>query len=388
MATDVASPLPRQQTATSAESCRSDPATAGTPTAPQRLVSLDAFRGFTMFWIVGGGSLMLGLQHLGGNAFTDFFVYQLHHTPWQGLRYYDVIWPSFMLMVGMSVPFSYAKHSLTQSHQQMLLQALKRSTILFLLGSLRTSVSSGSPMWIELSSALQPIAVAYLVAFLLARASMRMQAAVAGLILVGYALLLQFVPAPGVPAGSYELGANLVYAVDMAVLHRAHEEGWGTVLSTIPTISTTLLGLWIGGLLRSKRTSAAKAKIIGLVGLGCVLTGMLLSPVIPVIMKLWTTSYGILTAGWACLLFLLFYWVIDVRGYRRWAFPLTVIGMNAVAIYMAGTLIPIHRTVGIFTGPLASGIEPFGPLFQALCVLLVEWLILDWMYKRNIFLRA
>jgi predicted acyltransferase len=387
MVGDVASQLEREPVGTR-ERQPSKPTPAEPKAASQRLVSLDAFRGFTMFWIVGGGSLMLGIQHLGSNPIIDFVVYELNHTTWQGLRYYDLIWPCFMLMVGMSVPFSYAKHSLTQSHRQMMNRALKRTVILFLLGSLRTSVSEGTPMLIELSSALQPIAVAYFVAFLLVRTSMKVQAAVGGLILVGYALLLEFVPAPGIKAGSYEIGANLVYFADMAVLNRAHAEGWGTVLSTIPTISTTILGLWIGGLLRSERSSASKMKIIGLVGLGGVVLGMLLNPVIPGIRKLWTTSYGILSAGWACLLFLLFYWIIDVRCYRRWSVPLVVIGMNAVAIYLAGTLIPIRRIVGIFTAVPAATLGPSGLLFQAICVFVVEWLILYWMYKRKIFLRA
>ena len=118
-----------------------------------------------MFWIVGGGSLMLGFDALGQNPAIDFIVYQLRHSPWEGLRYYDLIWPSFMLMVGMSLPFSYAKRSQTQSESEMWWHAVQRFAILFLLGSLRTSVDLNSPTLIELSSALQPIAVAYLVAF-------------------------------------------------------------------------------------------------------------------------------------------------------------------------------------------------------------------------------
>ena len=105
-------------------------------------------------------------------------------------------------------------------------------------------------------------------------------------------------------------------------------------------------------------------------------------------MKLWTTSYGLASAGWACLAFLLFYWLIDVRGYRRWAFPFVVIGVNALAIYMAGTLVPLHRIVGIFTAGMAASLGPWGALFQAAAVLLVEWLILYWMYKRKVFLTA
>src|SRR5512135_1115252 len=108
-------------------------ATAVKKPATGRLVSLDVFRGFIMFWIVGGGAIAVGLQALGHNWFSDTLIYQLNHSAWEGLRFYDCIWPSFMLMVGVSIPFSYAKRSLTQSHQQMLIHAIKRFAILMLL---------------------------------------------------------------------------------------------------------------------------------------------------------------------------------------------------------------------------------------------------------------
>lgn len=351
----------------------------------ERLVSLDAFRGFIMFWIIGGGALMAGLRNLGHNPVSDAIVYQLNHTPWQGLRFYDVIWPCFMLMVGVSVPFSLAKAQQTQTRAQMVRRALMRATVLFLLGSLRESVSLNTPYWVELSSALQPIAIAYLVAFFLARTSIKVQALMGGLLLAGYAALLAFVAAPGVPPGSYAKGANLVLSTDLAVLGRAHPDGWGTVICTIPTIATTILGLILGELLMTDRTKRVKFRIIALTGVSGVVLGMALNPVIPVVMKLWTTSYGILTAGWACLMFALFYWMIDASGYKRWAFPFVVIGMNAIAAYMAGTLFPLNHIVGIFTrGANAT----FEPLVRAVIVLTVEWLILYWMYRRRIFLRA
>ncbi len=358
------------------------------PPAPGRLMSLDAFRGFTMFWIVGGKSLLMALRAFEPNLVVGWIAYQLDHTPWQGLRYYDLIWPSFMLMVGVSIPFSFAKQRLTRSRRQILERALKRAAILFLLGSLRVSVSSGTPTLVELSSALQPIAVAYLAASFLAGRPWKAQAAAGGGILLVYALLLALVPAPGIPAGSYRQEANLVIAVDNAVLGRAHPEGWGTVLSTLPTISTTILGLLLGQLLMSEASSRRKAAIIGLTGAGGVLLGLALWPFIPVIMKLWTTSYGILSAGWSCLLFLAFYWIIDLRGCRKWAFPWVVIGMNAIAAYLGPTLVPIGRIVRIFTKAPAETMGAFGPLFSAAAVLLVEWLILYWMYRRKIFLRA
>jgi predicted acyltransferase len=131
-----------------------------------RLVSLDAMRGFTMLWIVGGASLIQTIEYFGQSGFTNFLINQVDHSQWEGLRFYDCIWPGFMLMVGVSIPFSFAKRSLTQSYPLMLRHAFKRFAILFLLGSLRESVSLGSPLLIELSSALQPIAIAYLVSFL------------------------------------------------------------------------------------------------------------------------------------------------------------------------------------------------------------------------------
>ncbi|MBN2411672.1 hypothetical protein JXQ31_08265 [candidate division KSB1 bacterium] len=354
----------------------------------KRLVSLDAFRGWTMFWIVGGGGLMAGLAALGHNVIIDFLVYHLDHTPWQGLRYYDIIWPSFMLMTGMSLPFSYAKRSLTETHRQITLRVLRRFFVLFLLGSLRESVHLEHPYLVELSSALQPIAIAYLVSFLLVRRTWYFQAVVAALILFIYALVLALVPAPGISAGTYEIGANLVAVVDIAVLGRTHPDGWGTVLSTIPIISTTILGMLIGRVLKTERPQKNKMMIIALVGCSCLVLGYALNPVVPIIMKLWTTSYGLVTAGWASLLFLLFYWIIEVLGYRRWAFPFVVIGMNALAVYMGRTLVPLNKIVGVFTSGIAAKIGHFGPLFEVTAIIIIEWLILYWMYKRRIFLIA
>ena len=370
---------------------------AEAPTVPKpaaaRLVSLDAFRGFIMFWIVGGGAIALGLQALGHSWFTDTVIYQLNHSAWEGLRFYDCIWPSFMLMVGVSIPFSYAKRSLTQTHQQMLFHAVKRFAILMLLGGMRESVSLGSPRLIELSSALQPIAVASLAAFLLVRRSWRFQAIVGASILVGYLLLLALVPVPGVGSVSYQQGANLVYAVDKALLpHRTGEavflEGWGTILSTIPCIATTILGLLFGRLLKSQLTPQRKMTIIGTTGLCGLVIGYAISLFVPVVMKVWTTSYGLLSASWACLMILFFYWIVDVLGYRRWVFVIVIIGMNALAVYLCNTVTRLHEIVGIFTRGPAAAMGPVGPLFAALAFFAVEWSILYWMYKRKLFLTA
>ncbi|HUR59577.1 MAG TPA: hypothetical protein VM029_17800 [Opitutaceae bacterium] len=352
--------------------------------SPSRLVSLDAFRGFTMFWLLGGKAFVIALASLAG---LEFFRSQLNHSAWEGVRYYDIVWPSFMLMVGVAIPFSFTRRAADQTRGALLRAAWKRAAILFLPGSLRESIHDNTPRLVELSSALQPIALAYLVTSYLAGRSVRLQIGVAVGILAGYALLLAFVPPSGMQAGTYELGRNLVTAVDEIVLGRAHKDGWGTVLSAIPTISTTILGLLLGQVLLSERSAAQKMKVIALAGAGCLVAGFALSPVVPVIMKLWTTTYGLMTAGWACWLFLFFYWLIDVRQSRAWAFPLIVIGSNALAAYLLPTIVPVRTIVGIFTKPAAAGLGVFGPVLTSGAALLASWLILLWLYRRKIFLR-
>ena len=363
--------------------------------AAARLTSLDAFHGFTMFWIVGGTGLMAGLQSLGNNPVLKALEYELEHTPWRGLRFYDCIWPSFMLMVGVSIPFAFASRARTQSYGQLLIHAFWRAAVLFLLGSIRESISLRTPYLIELSSALQPIAIAYFVGALLATKSIKLQAAVSALILLGYALLLAFVPAPQIPAGSYELNHNLVHYVDIALLGQRHwdqwpyaSEGWGTVLSTIPTISTTLLGVVIGKMLVMPQLSLKrKAKLVGIIGIFCFGLGWALSQSIPVVMKLWTTSYGLASAGVACLEFLAFFWIIELRGHRRWVLLFVPFGTNALFIYMFASLLPLHGWVSIFTKGLGSVWPRVEPLTTAILVIAIEWWMLSWMQRRRIFIR-
>jgi predicted acyltransferase len=352
-----------------------------------RLVSLDTFRGFIMFWIIGGDALAEGLHALRPNGLLNALVYELNHTPWQGLRFYDCIWPSFMLMAGLSVPLSFAKRSRTQTYPQMLAHALQRFAVLFLLGSIRESITFGKPYWVELSSALQPIAIASLVAFLLVRKAQWIQATVAGSLLAAYACILAFVSAPGVPAGSYQPMVNLVRYTDLLVLGRTYPgDPWGTVICTLPTISTTILGMLIGEWLMSARSKENKVKMIAGAGLFCLVAGYALSPIIPIIMKIWTTSYGLVTAGWACLMFLLFYWFVDVRGHREGTLPFVVIGSNAVFIYMFSSIVPLEQWVGIFTHAMVRSAGE--PLVRAIVVLVVEWLMLFWMYRNKIFIKA
>ncbi|MEY4938321.1 MAG: hypothetical protein RIQ93_56 [Verrucomicrobiota bacterium] len=337
-----------------------------------------------MFWLMGGKAFVLAVSGLLG---LEFVRYQLGHSAWEGVRYYDLIWPSFMFMVGLSIPFSFARRSLAQNRGQLLRDAWQRATVLFLLGSLRESLSAGGPHLIELSSALQPIAIAYLATTYLAGRSLKVQIAVAAGIFAGYALLLASVSMAGIPAGSYEINRNLVTAFDEWAIGRAHKDGWGTVLTTIPTLATTIVGLIFGQILRDPSSPRTKLKVFVLTGGGCLVAGYGLSPAVPIIMKLWTASYGLVATGWACLFFSAFYWVIDLRGWRGWTFPFTVIGVNALAAYLLNTIIPINRIVGTFTKPLVPILGVFGPLLATGAAFFTGWLILLWLYRNRLYLR-
>jgi predicted acyltransferase len=359
-----------------------------------RLVSLDALRGFIMFWIAaGGGAVVLRLLALKPNTLTNFLIVEFNHSLWAGLHFWDCIWPCFMLMVGISIPLSFAKRSRTQTYPEMLKHAVIRFAIIFLLSSLRGSISDGYPEWIELSGVLQPIAFAYLVAFLLVRKSQWVQAAVGGAILAANVLIMAFASAPGVQAGSYLEPSNIIRYIDLQVLGRTYHFGntfgeGGTVLCIWFPIPTTILGMLIGEWLMSARSKESKVKMIAGAGILCLAMGYALSLVVPIVFKLVTASFVLVSAGWACLMLLLFYWVIDVRGYRRWTLPLVVIGCNSIFIYMFPSFVPLGHTVSIFTTDLAATSGQLEPLLRDVIVLVVQWLILFWMYRNKIIIKV
>lgn len=368
-----------------------DPAALAHTGKSHRLISLDTMRGFTMFWIIGGAHLIQSLQSFGPFRITEFLAFQMDHSSWEGLRFYDCIWPGFMLMVGVSIPFAYAKRSLTQPYPLILRHAVRRFVILFLLGSLRESVGLNHPYLIELSSALQPIAVAYLVSFLLVRKTWKFQAVTGILILVIYGFVQALVPVPGVGPGSYVQNANLVWYMDSILLpgrtsDAVFLDGWGTTLTMIPPISTTILGLLVGQLLRSQHSQGTKLKLLAIICGGILAVGYVFSIFIPVVMKMWTVSYGLLSAGWACSVLLLLFWIIDVLQIRKWTLPFVVIGMNALAIYLSSSVMRLSSIADVFSKVPATVMGPAGPLFSEACYIALEWIILYWMYRRKIFL--
>jgi len=264
---------------------------------------------------------------------------------------------------------------------------LKRALALFFLSSAIVSINQRSIYVIDVEGALQQIGVIYFVCFLLARKSARVLVAVAGLILLVQGLVEGFVGAPGIPAGSYQFKHNIVYAVDMALLGHAQPGGFGTLLPSLPPTAIAILGLIFGQSLLSGRPRERTALLIVGAGLLCLASGVALSLWVPVVMKMATASWGLLAAGWASLLFVLFFWFIDLRGYQAWSLPLRVIGTNALFIYAFSLLINLDQPMSVFSKALVGTSSAFEPLLRSSFVLGTEGLMLFWMYRKRIFIR-
>ena len=352
-----------------------------------RLMSLDAFRGLAIFGMIteSFGRELISIPIIG------IFFSQFAHSNWHGCEFIDLVFPAFMFIVGVAMPFSFAKRiSMGHSYSKILFHVIKRTVILFLLGSLIMSVKDNSPSLFELSSAIQPIAVAYLVAFFLLGRSIKIRAAISGIIIIIYLLILEFISAPGIPAGTFEKDHNIVWYIDILLLGRAEPHGWGTLLLFFPQITHTLLGTIVGDLMLSDRSSYAKMKILGIASATFLIIGIIMDQFIPTVMKMWTPSYVVITTGFSFLFMLVFYWLIDVMGYKRWSFFFVIFGMNAIALYMVHRILEskISSIINIFVNDVVIAFGQAGPTFLFSLLILAEWLIFYWMYERKIFIKV
>jgi predicted acyltransferase len=381
----------------------SDTLTAGRPLG--RLASLDALRGFAMFWIIGAREIVRGLDAL-GFPWADGLATQLRHAGWNGFTFYDLVFPLFLFIVGVSLVFSLRKRvERGESTGAIMRHVGKRAVLLFLLGIIYNGGVSASPLLtnLRLMGVLQRIALVYFfTALLVLGGGPRRQAVAVGGILLGYWAVLRFVPAPGVAAGTLTPSSNLAQYIDQAVLPgRLYWDGWDPegLLSTVPAVATGLLGALAGQWLQTERwafghekgravTPVQKARPLVVAGLASAAAGALLGLVLPVNKSLWTSSYVLLTAGLSSLLLGIFYWLIDVRAIRRWAFPFLVIGMNSLFIYLAVNLVPFDDLARRLAGGDLSALFGRGQvLFESAVTLLVEWLFLYWLYRLKIFVK-
>ena len=371
----------------------------------ERLMSLDAFRGFIMFWIVGGEALFYALSKLDGvrSEILNTLIIQLQHVSWEGFRFYDLIFPSFVFIVGASIAFSLGKLQTSGSRRAAVRRVILRGLLLWLIGIIYYGgISNGlydpeTNRGVRLLGVLQRIGICYLVAGLLF-----IYLPVRGLVmaflvlLAGYWALLSFVAVPGQEMVSFEAGRNITNWFDSKYLPFAKWSGTYDpegILSTLPSIATCLLGVFVGLLLKNKKLTRGKRVLIFFgVGFIFVLCGHLWGGYHPVIKSLWTSSFVILAGGWSLILLSFFYLVIDVTNIKKWAMPFVWIGMNPIMIYLLSTVLDFnHIAKRVLGGPVeewADGILPgLGALLIAVGgIFLIFWLC-QTLYKRKVFLR-
>ena len=394
----------------------SEPATAGTV----RLSSLDVFRGATMLFMA---SEILNIPRL-ARAYPEsgaaaWLAGLLDHRAWVGCAPWDLIQPAFMFMVGVSLPFSLAsRRAKSQSIGRMFGHSVFRAVVLIALGIFLRS-QSRPQTYFTFEDVLTQIGLGYVFLFLVAWTRPRIQFAAAIAILVAYWGAFALYPLPpegfdtttvGVPADwphkqsgfarHWDKNTNLAHAADVWFLNQfprerpfAYNRGGYLTLNFVPSLATMIFGLLAGGVLRSSASASARIRTLVVYGVAGLLAGVALHllGICPIVKRIWTPSWTIFSAGWVTLLLAAFYYVVDVRGYRRWAFPLFVVGMNSIAMYVLVHVAHnyVERSLTIHLG--RGGFEALGPAFVPITLgaatLAIFWLILYWMYRNKVFVR-
>ncbi len=361
---------------------------------PPRLVSLDALRGFDMFWILGAEELVRGLQKFTDGGIVGFIAEQLHHKAWAGFHFEDLIFPLFVFIAGVSLVFSLEKTLQKEGRWIATQRILRRAALLYFLGILYYGGFSTPFEKIRLLGVLQRIALCYLGAGLLyCHLKPKTLVGVWAGLLVGYWALLSFVPVPGHGAGNFAEGANLANYIDQQYLPlRKHDlthdpEG---LLSTLPAIASCLLGVFAGLVLKNS-TFTDRTKVVRLIvgGLACLAVGWTWHLNFPVIKKIWTSSFVLVAGGYSCLLLAAFYQIIDVWKVRKWAMPFVWIGVNPIMMYFGGRFIDFEAFAKLFVGgPVGAACGRYGELLLVVTTLAFGFWFARFLYQRKIFLRV
>lgn len=359
-----------------------------------RLLALDALRGFDMFWIVGADAIGGALHHLRGGPALHALAGQMEHVAWEGFHFYDLIFPLFVFMVGAAVPLSLDKLVAQGGRAAAWRRLARRTLLLFALGVFYYGGIASEP---RLLGVLQRIALCYgatSVLYLWLRP--RGLAAVFVALLAGYWALLTFVPVPGFGAGDFREGHNLTNWIDA---HGLPLRKWNGdhdpegLLSTLPAIATCLLGVFASKWL-TDATRSARGRVGGLAGAGVVLValGWLWGAQFPVIKNLWTSSFVLVAGGWSLLLLAAFYQVIDVWRVQGWARPFLWVGANSLLIYLVSNVVDFAALSARFAGgPVAAWLDAqwagLGGLVLALVGAGLAVGFCGWLHRRGIFLR-
>jgi predicted acyltransferase len=367
----------------------------------QRIASIDALRGFDMLWIMGAELIVVALATYTQWPIMKTLAFHMDHPVWEGFRFYDNIFPLFLFLAGVSLPFSLIRRKEKGENMKTIYAHIaKRTLILIFLGCLVNGMLASE--WngfsgVRYASVLGRIGTAWGIAAVLAlNFDVKKIAIISGSILVGYWAFMMFVPVPGIGAGVMTMEGNWASYIDQhilpGVLYQKVMDPEG-IFSTIPAVSTALFGVLTGYFLKTSHdifSPSRKALYMFLAGLAFLLLGLIWSLHFPVIKSIWTSSFTCLTAGIDLVLLALFYYIIDVKQFTKWAFPFKVIGMNSITIYLMvhGALTFGGTRDFFFTALISVFPVDFQPVLSAILLLLVEWVVLYYLYKKEIFLKV
>jgi len=350
-------------------------------TGLRRYVALDAYRGFIMLLLVSDG---FGLISLRGDPTWSRVASWFDHVPWEGGVFWDMIQPAFMFMVGVAMPFAFARRASDgATFADNFRHVVVRCARLIILSQVLMWVSRG---WIapQLINVLSQIALTYFLSFFIMRWKWRYQVITAiGLLAFWTALLFAF---PG-PDGPFSKTGSVGLVFDRAIFHYDYDPAYST-LNFIPSTVWTLTGVWVGRFLMTGRSHAKVLRVLAASMALAFALGLSLRPWIPMIKQLCTPSFILYSLGWVLFMLIGFYWLVEIRGYKRAVFPLVVLGMNSIFIYSLGELLHrwLDRAVGVFTFHFRF-IGLFAPVAQSCAVLLVMWYLCYWLYRRKIFIK-
>lgn len=358
-----------------------------------RLLSLDALRGFDMFWIAGAEEIVHALHKISDAGLPRLLASQMDHKKWAGFAFYDLIFPMFVFIVGVSIVFSLGKQIEKEGKAGAMRRIFTRALLLYLLGIFCYGGLSTPVEGIRLLGVLQRIALAYLFASLIfCYFKTKGRIIICASLLLGYWALMTFVPVPGVGAGNFDEGTNLANYIDSQYLPWRKWDGNYDpegLLSTMTAIASCLLGVFAGTWLKS--AAPANKKAAYLFGAGIVLAslGWLWHLQFPVVKKIWTSSFVLVAGGYSCMFLATFYQVIDVWKIQKWAQPFVWIGTNAITIYLAHALIDFNKIASRLVG---GENHPIFGSYQALVVTiavsLLTFIFCRFLYQRKIFLRV
>ena len=376
-------------------------------TTSGRLISLDALRGFVMFWIMSGEHIVHALAKAAPIPVFVWMSSQLHHAEWNGITFYDMIFPVFLFVAGVSMPYSFekkiqlagvnsAKDLPSNEKRKIYLSMLRRTFILLVLGFVVNGLLRFDGFDnTRLASVLGRIGLAWFFAGIIyLNFDIKKQLIWFFGILIGYYVAMKWIPVPDFGAGILTKEGSLEGYIDRLLLPgRLHSKVYDPegIFSTLPAISTALLGVFVGTFLKAKSSFSINVKLLlmTLTAVVLIIAGFIWDISFPINKHLWTSSFVCFVGGFSILFFVFFYVIIDLFGFQKWAFPLILIGSNSILIYIAAEgLVDFKHTADyVFGGLINFTPIDWQPFFAALSVTVVQLILLYFLYKKKWFLK-